>query len=155
MHDWTIRRAEARDAEGLARCIEAAYAHYAARIDDLLPLSEGCAEEIAEHLVWLAESGGAVAAGLVLMPSDGFMLLANVAVHPDRRGAGLGRQLLALAESEAAARGYAELRLTTHAAMPETIGLYLRNGWRELGREGNKVRMRKALSGSGGEGSAD
>ena len=146
MHDCTVRRAEFSDADGLARCIEAAYAVYAARIDDLPPVSEGCAEEIAAHLVWVAESGGTIVAGLVLVPGDGFMLLANVAVHPDQRGTGLGRRLLELAESEAAARGYAELRLTTHAAMPETIGLYARNGWEETGREGNKVMMRKTLS---------
>lgn len=155
MHDWTIRRAESRDADGLARCLEAAYAEHAARIADLPPVAKGCAEEIAAHLVWLAESGGAIVGGLVLVPSDGFMLLANVAVHPDQRGTGLGRRLLRLAESEAAARGYAELRLTSHAAMPETIALYARNGWQETGREGNKVRMRKALPGNGAEGSVD
>ena len=147
MNDWTIRRAESRDADGLARCIDAAYASYVARIDDLPPVSEGCAEEIAQHLVWVAESGGTIIAGLVLVPSEGFMLLANVAVHPDQRGTGLGRRLLRLAESEAVSHGYADLRLTTHAAMPETIGLYARNGWAEIGREGNKVRMRKVLSG--------
>ena len=148
MPDWTIRRAESRDADGLARCLEAAYAQQAARIADLPPVAEGCAEEIATQLVWLAESAGTIVGGLVLAPSDGFMLLANVAVHPDRRGTGLGRRLLRLAEREALAHGYAELRLTTHAAMPETIALYARSGWQETGREGNKVRMRKALPGA-------
>ena len=147
MEDWTIRRAEGRDADGLGRCIDAAYADYAARIDDLPPVSEDCAGEIARHVVWVAEAGGAIVGGLVLVPSDGFLLLANVAVHPDHRGTGLGRRLLTLAETEAVDRGYPELRLTTHADMPETIRLYARNGWVQVSQEGKKVRMRKVLAG--------
>lgn len=147
MADWTIRRAEVRDADGLGQCLDAAYAQYAARIDDLPPMSEDCADEIAEHLVWLAEADGAIVGALILMPGDGFMLLANVAVHPDGRGAGIGRALLTLAETEASARGFAEMRLSTHAEMPDTIGLYARNGWSEAGRQGNKVEMRKMLAG--------
>ena len=83
MDDWTIRRAHAGDAEGLGRCFDAAYAPYAEVIDDLPPMSDGCAEEIAKHLVWVAEAGDAIVGGLVLVPADGFVQLANVAVHPD------------------------------------------------------------------------
>jgi len=146
MADWTIRRAEVRDADGLGQCLDAAYAQYAARIDDLPPMSEDCADEIARHLVWVAEAEGAVMGGLVLVPGDGFMLLANVAVHPDGRGTGLGRRLLTLAETEATARGYSEMRLKTHAEMPETIGLYLRNGWTQVSQDGNKIAMKKHLT---------
>ena len=147
MTDVTIRRAEAGDADRMGRCLDAAYAQYAARIEDLPAMSEGCAEEIAANLVWVAEAGGAVVGALVLAPREDFMLLANVAVHPDGRGTGLGRRLLTLAESEAAERGYAEMRLNTHAEMPETIGLYARNGWVETGRSGNTVSMKKLLAG--------
>ena len=147
MDDWTIRRAELRDADGLGRCLDAAYVPYRGRIADLPPMSENCAEEIAQHLVWVAEAGGRIVGALVLMPGDDFMRLANVAVHPDLRGKGLGRRLLTLAETEARDRGFAELRLTTHADMPENLELYARNGWRRTGREGNKIRMRKALPG--------
>lgn len=147
MGDCRIRRAELRDADGLGRCLDAAYAHYRNRIADLPSMSESCAEEIAEHLVWVAEDGDRIVGGLVLMSGDGFMRLANVAVHPDLRGQGLGRRLLTLAETEAWDRGFAELRLTTHADMPETVQLYARNGWLQTGRDGNKIRMRKALAG--------
>ena len=147
MTDISIRRAEPADADSLGRCLEAAYARYAERIRDLPAMSEGCAQEIADHLVWVAERDGAVLGGLVLIPRDGFMLLANVAVHPDGRGTGIGRRLLMLAESEAMHRGYAEMRLNTHAEMPETIALYARNGWTETGRTGTTVSMRKVLPG--------
>ncbi len=143
----TIRRAAIEDADGLGQCLDAAYAQSAARIADLPSMSEGCAEEIAANLVWVAETGGRIVGALVLAPRDGFMLLANVAVHPDGRGTGLGRRLLTLAESEAAERGYSEMHLNTHAGMPETIGLYARNGWVETGGSGNTVSMRKLLPG--------
>ncbi len=140
-----IRRAGPEDADGLGTCLEAAYAADAARIHDLPAMAEGCAEDIAEHLVWVAEAEGQILGGLVLIPRDGFMLLANVAVHPDGRGTGIGRRLLELAETEAVARGHDEMRLNTHAEMADTIALYARNGWIETGRKGTKVSMRKAL----------
>ena len=147
MTDVTIRRARIDDADGLGRCLDAAYAQYAARIEDLPSMSEDCAGEIAANLVWVAESGGVIVGALVLAPRNGYMLLANVAVHPEGRGTGLGRRLLTLAESEVAERGYAEMRLNTHVEMPETIGLYARNGWTETGRQGSTVSMRKDLPG--------
>ena len=143
----TIRRAEIADAEGLGRCLDAAYAQFAARIPDLPSMSEDCAGEIESNLVWVAEAGGAIVGGLVLSPRDGYMLLVNVAVHPETRGTGAGKTLLALAESEAVRRGYGEMRLKTHAGMPETVGLYKRNGWTETGRDGNTISMNKALAG--------
>ena len=95
--------------------------------------------------MWVAEVASAVVGGLVLVPQDGFMLLANVAVHPDHRGAGLGRALMALAETEALRHGHRELRLSTHVDMPETVQLYAHLGWKETGRRGNKVSMSKML----------
>ena len=143
----TIRRAETGDAEGLGRCLDAAYAQFAARIPDLPSMSEDCAGEIERNLVWVAEADGRIVGVLVLSPRDGYMLLVNVAVHPETRGTGAGRTLLALAESEAVRRGYDEMRLKTHAEMPETVGLYTRNGWAETGRDGNTISMRKSLAG--------
>ena len=145
MANWTIRRADVRDANGLSRCFDAAYAQYSERIDDLPSMSENCAEEIAQYLVWVAEAEGAIVGGLVLVPSDGFLLLANVAVHPDNRGSGIGQRLLTLAETEAVDRGYAEMRLNTHADMPEIIRLYERNGWLQVSRQGKTIKMRKNL----------
>lgn len=145
MANWTIRRAEGRDADALVACLDAAYAPYAARIADLPPMSADCAEEIARFQVWVAVVASVIVGGLVLVPQDRFMLLANVAVHPDHRGAGLGRALLARAETEALRHGHRELRLSTHVDMPETVRLYAHLGWRQTGRRGNKVSMSKML----------
>lgn len=145
MGNWTIRRAEQRDAEALAACIEAAYEAHAARIADLPDVSAGCAEAIAKYQVWVAEIENSLVGGLVMIPEVGFMRLANIAVHPDHKGAGLGRALLARADAEALDQGYRELRLTTHIDMPENVGLYSHLGWQEDRRQGNKVSMKKTI----------
>ena len=146
MKNWTVRRAEIPDAGAMETVIDRAYAAYVGRIDDLPAMSDDCAGEIAKHLVWVAEAGDTIVGTLVLIPGDGLMHLANVAVHPDNKGTGLGRQLFQLAETVARDRGCTELRLTTHADMVENVRLYLGNGWSQIGREGKKIRMKKLLS---------
>lgn len=141
----TLRRAVLGDAVALGDCFDAAYAQYAARIDDLPPMSAACAEDIANHQVWVAEIDDTIVGGLVLIPRDGFMLLANVAVHPNQRGGGIGQRLLQLAESETRKYGLTELRLNTHVDMPENVRLYARNGWDQVGQQGNKISMKKTL----------
>ncbi len=145
MGNWTIRRAEHRDADALSACIDAAYANYTARITDLPPVSADCAEEIAKYQVWVAEIKNDVVGGLVIIPKEGFMLLANVAVHPDHKGVGLGRALVALAETESLDQGYREMRLTTHVDMLENVQLYAHLGWEPDHRHGNKVSMKKMI----------
>ncbi len=142
---WEIRRAKPRDAGPLTDCIDAAYIEAMARLPDLPEMSAGCAEEIENHQVWVATIGPRVVAGLVLMARDDFMILANIAVHPDHQGSGLGRAMLAIGDREAAAHGYDELRLTTHRAMLKNIGLYSRLGWRVVDRQGNKIFMNKTI----------
>lgn len=145
MSKWAVRRAETRDADNLAACIDAAYATYNARITDLPSVSENCAEEISAHQVWVAELGGQIVGGLVMVAEAHFMRVANLAVHPDHKGAGLGRSLMALAETEAVKQGYHEMRLTTHTAMPENIRLYVHLGWTTEQTVGNKVSMKKPV----------
>ena len=118
---------------------------YAARITDLPPVSADCAEQIAKYQVWVAEIENDVVGGLVIIPEEGFMLLANVAVHPDHKGAGLGRALIALAETESLDQGYRELRLSTHVDIPENILLYAHLGWEQNHRHGNRISMKKMI----------
>ena len=131
MPNWKIRPAQAQDADALTKCIDAAYAIYRDRITDLPAVSEGIAGEIQAHHVWVAEVDQSVVGGLILIPRDGFALLANVAVDPMLRGLGLGRRLIERAEEECRRLCLGELRLTTHAAMPETLRLYEHLGWKE------------------------
>jgi ribosomal protein S18 acetylase RimI-like enzyme len=125
--------------------MNAAYAQYAERITDLPSVSEGCAEDIANNQVWVAVQGDEVVAGLVLVAGDGFMKLANLSVHPDHGGKGLGRKLIELSEREAKRQGFSEIRLNTHVDMPENVRLYQHLGWAEVSRSGNTVSMKKHL----------
>lgn len=143
--NWTLRKATTADADALAACVDAAYAPYTMSIEDLPPVSADLADEIARYQVWVAEIEGAIVGGLVLMPKDGFMLLANVAVHPRRKGEGLGRALMEHADAEAKAQGFGELRLSTHRGMPENFRLYQHLGWEKVGEEANKIKMRKVI----------
>ena len=143
--NFTLRRAQARDSDALAACIDAAYSIYAARIGDLPAVSEGIPHTIENHRVWVAEIDHDIVGGIILIPHDDFMILENVAVHPQHTGLGLGRALMEKAEAECSELGLHEMRLSTHQAMPENVRLYEHLGWQETDRSGNKVHMKKKL----------
>jgi len=145
IENCTIRKARMSDAIALTKCIDDAYAQYADHIPDLPPVSDGCAEEILKNHVWVAVEENNIIGGLFLVPEDGYLKLATVAVRPDHSGKGLGRKLIALSEREAKVKGYSEMRLNTHAAMTKNIQFYIQLGWREFGRNGNAVQMKKVL----------
>ncbi len=140
-----IRPAQATDANALAACIDAAYAQYAERISDMPSVSDGCAEDIAKNQVWVAVQDDQIVAGLVLVAGKGFIKLANLAVHPDHGGKGLGRKLIELAEREAKRQGFGEMRLNTHVDMPLNVQLYQHMGWTEESRSDSTVSMKKYL----------
>nr|WP_283949573.1 GNAT family N-acetyltransferase [Limobrevibacterium gyesilva] len=92
------------------------------------------AARVRAHQVWVIELGGTVAGLVVLLPEADHLLLDNIAVDPSWHGKGLGRALMDFAEAEARRRGYAEMRLYTHATMTENRALYPHLGWTETGR---------------------
>lgn len=146
LQDVQIRPARLADAAALTACIDAAYTKYTKRIFDMPAVAEGIAEDIADNQVWVAEQDDEIVAGLVLVPQGLFMKLANLAVHPNHGGKGIGRKLIALSEREARRQGFDELRLNTHVDMPENVELYRHLGWAECSRQGNTVLMVKHLS---------
>ncbi|MDF1855378.1 GNAT family N-acetyltransferase [Pseudooceanicola sp.] len=145
MTAFALRRATPADAAPLSACFERAYAAYVARIPDLPEVATGLAEDIAAHIVWVAESPGGVVGGLVLVLEPDRAHLANVAVDPGCRGLGLGAALIAQAEALARAAGRPVIGLATHAEMPENLRLYRHLGWCETGRDGARVFMEKPL----------
>lgn len=108
-------------------------------------VSGGIDEDIRDHHVWVADTGNAIIGGAILILTPDMAKLANLAVHPDWGGQGLGRELIAVTEAHARESGVAELNLATHIDMPQNVKLYERLGWRVLGRSGVKVHMSKAL----------
>ena len=63
---------------------------------------------------------------------DGFAEVRHLWVAREARGLGLGRRLLRRVESEVAERGIGVIRLGTHPALTEAIGLYRSSGYREI-----------------------
>ena len=90
--------------------------------------------------VWLLEDDAAPLGLLVLQDGAESLGVFSVAIHPERRGEGLGRRLMAFAEEQALARGRGRLTLYTNAKMVENIDLYRRLGFVESGRRPNPVR---------------
>jgi ribosomal protein S18 acetylase RimI-like enzyme len=120
-----IRAAIAADVPAIAQIVDHAYRHYIARMGKPPgPMLEDYAARVSEGVVWVLEEGAVIAAIIVLLPALNYLLLDNIAVSPNRQGVGLGRRLLAFAETEALRRGYREIRLYTHQTMVENQRLY-------------------------------
>ena len=144
---WTVRKAVLSDAESLNECMQAAYKIYTSRLSGrtLPPMEVDYREEIRSFPVWIAESDGTLVGGLILMPEDGHMSIANIAVHPQFQGKGLGRGLMEFGEAEAKQKGYSELHLATHILLTENLSLYSYLGWSETGRDESRVYMKKNI----------
>ena len=141
-----IRRAIPGDAAALTEVIRAAYAPYAAQGLDLPPVDEGIADDIRNNHVWVAVDGARVLGGIVLVLGE-TAHLANLAVHPDGGGRGLGRALIGTVCDAARAAGFDRIALATHAGMTGTRALYARLGWVETGQDGARVYMALQLNG--------
>lgn len=150
----TIRMATPADVAAIEQVVRTAYAKYVDRIGKPPgPMLDDYAARVAEGSVRVLEDAHGLAGILVLLPQAGHLLLDNIAVTPERQAEGIGRRLLAVAESEALQRGFDELRLYTNAAMHENLVMYAKLGWEEYGRAKQagyqRVFFRKRLGGQG------
>jgi ribosomal protein S18 acetylase RimI-like enzyme len=145
-----LRPATEADVPGVAALVDAAYGHYVDRIGMLPgPMTEDYAAVVRDRQVTVAEHDGAIVGVVVLgVTGEGF-LVDNVAVHPARRGTGLGRALLQHAEAEARRAGFEAIHLYTHEKMTENLALYERIGYVEYDRRSqgsfSLVYLRKQL----------
>lgn len=141
---FSIRPARAEDAGPLAALARAAYAIYVPRLGfEPPPMRQDFPADIAAGRVWAAEwaDGGAGTLGYVVARPEGpDWMIENVARAPDAPR-GLGRALIAFAEDEGRARGFARVVLYTNEMMVENQALYPRLGYVETGR-----RTRNGLS---------
>ena len=138
-----LRRATNEDVAGLTSVLEAAYEPFQAL--GLPPVTEGIADDIRDHSVWIAEVGGKVQGGIVLVLGSRAHI-ANLAVHPDAGGHGIGKALIEMASEASVAAGHRQVHLATHAKMTATQAFYRKLGWQETGRDGDKVYFQKKLN---------
>ncbi|WP_262849513.1 GNAT family N-acetyltransferase [Mumia quercus] len=122
--------AEPADATAVRALVRDAYAPYVPRMGgEPGPMNADYARAIADGDVHVVRSGDEIVAVVVLRGGGDHLLVENLAVAPGQQGLGLGSELLAWAESQAAVRGYDEVRLYTHETMVENLAFYRRYGF--------------------------
>jgi GNAT superfamily N-acetyltransferase len=96
-----------------------------------------------------SEDGRPVGCGVWQRMSGGAAEIRHLWVGREARGLGLGRRLLAALEADAAEHGITTLRLGTHFALTEAIGLYRSSGYQAIPVYGdspyNQLALEKSL----------
>jgi GNAT superfamily N-acetyltransferase len=99
--------------------------------------------------IFVRDDAGQIVAGINGGMWGGYLEIKNLWVHADRRGQGVGRQLLLAAEQEARARGCTQVLLDTHDFQaPEfykKLGYSLFGVFERIGGRYNRYYLRKQL----------
>jgi len=137
MSEPAVRRAMAADADKLTALARAAYARHVPVIGrEPMPMSADWARLLSEQEIWIVDGpAGEALASLALDIQPDHVMIWSVAVAPAHQKRGLGRHLMALAETRARRLQRPELRLFTNARMDGNIALYRRLGYGETRRE--------------------
>ena len=126
-----LRQAMATDAAAIRELTRAAYAKWVPLIGrEPRPMTANYEEAVRKHRFDLAHIDGTLAALIETIREADHLLVENVAVSPSFQGRGLGRKLMAHAETLAAAMGFGEIRLYTNQRFVENIALYRKLGYR-------------------------
>ncbi|MEU4424867.1 MarR family winged helix-turn-helix transcriptional regulator [Actinoplanes sp. NPDC024001] len=97
------------------------------------------ADQIDGTLLLAREDGRPVGCGLWVHLGERTAEIRHLWVAADARGLGLGRRLLGALEDDAAAHGIRTVRLGTHGALAEAIGMYRAGGYRPIPAYGDSV----------------
>ena len=136
LHDVTEIVEADPDAPEALTCLAAYYQLLVAAIPGLpadklpLPLPDAAAYCPPQGVFLLALSDGMPVGCVSLRPLEGREAeVKRLWVHPDARGQGLARRLMAALETRARAMGYQRLKLDSNSALTDAITLYRRMGW--------------------------
>jgi ribosomal protein S18 acetylase RimI-like enzyme len=130
-----VRKARADDLDTVRAIVDQAYSPYIPRIGRRpAPMNDDYDARIRDGLLDVVDDHGEILGLIVLIDEGDALLVENIAVRPESRGRGVGRALLAHADTTATQLGLRELRLYTHSAMTENIAFYSRLGWHETHR---------------------
>ena len=131
-----FRTATPADAAAIRTVTREAYARWVPLIGrEPLPMRADYDAAVREHRFDLLQRGPAILALIETMLREDHLWIENIAVRPDSQGHGLGRRLLAHAETLAREARRPELRLLTNAAFGNNVALYERNGYAVTARE--------------------
>lgn len=146
-----LRRAKATDAAAIRDLTRQAYAKWVPLIGrEPKPMAADYEAAIARHRFDLLYVDGMLAGLIETIREPDHLLVENVAVSPSFQRRGLGRRLMAHAETLARELGVDTIRLYTNRRFAENIALYHRLGY-AVDREdalpvGTVVHMSKRLT---------
>jgi tRNA threonylcarbamoyladenosine biosynthesis protein TsaE len=123
------------------------------RLDPPAPALTETTETVAAQLAGdggLVATVGGEAVGALLMHEEraawgDSLLLTRVSVRPAAQHLGVARTLAATAEDVASRRGLARVHLHARAELPATIEFWVRQGYREVERDGTLLTLAKEL----------
>ncbi|MEF2072257.1 GNAT family N-acetyltransferase [Consotaella aegiceratis] len=145
------RTARLGDAAAVRELTRRAYAKWVPVIGrEPLPMTADYEMAVAAHRIDLAERESVLLGLVELVLHPDALLIENVAVSPEHQKQGLGRLLMARAETVAAELQYRLIKLYTNKAFAENVAFYERLGYgidrEEPFRGGTTVYMSKRLS---------
>lgn len=144
-----LRQAGPDDAAAITALVRSAYAPWVPLIGrEPKPMTVDYAQALAVNRFDLLEAEGRLEALIETAAAADHLLIVNIAVRPGLHGRGIGRALLAHAETLAREAGLAELRLYTNQRFARNIEIYRQTGY-QIDREessalGVTVHMSKA-----------
>jgi ribosomal protein S18 acetylase RimI-like enzyme len=125
-----LRRAAAADAAAVRALVRDAYAKWVPVIGrEPKPMTANYGTAVRMNRIDLAHEDGELAGLIETIDRSDHLVIENVAVAPARHGQGLGRALMAHAETVARAAGYREVRLYTNKRFEANVQLYLKLGY--------------------------
>ena len=117
-----LRQAMATDAAAIRELTRDAYAKWVPLIGrEPKPMTANYEDAVARHRFDLLYVDGTLAALIETIREADHLLVENVAVSPSFQGRGLGRKLMAHAETLADAMGFSVIRLYTNQRFAENI----------------------------------
>ncbi len=127
---FTLKRAGAADAAAVRALTRDAYAKWVPVIGrEPRPMTKNYDTAVKLNRIDLALVDGELVGLIETVDRSDHLLIENVAVAPQRHGQGIGRALLAHAETVARAAGYREVRLYTNQRFEANVQLYLKLGY--------------------------